>query len=133
MIVIDASVLANAVADDAADGDLVRSRLKRAEGLLAPDLLDVEVLSVLRRRWLAGSLTTARLADATADLLALPIERVPMRALIARALELRANVNPYDAVYVALAEAFACPLLTGDRRLAAAPGVRCEIELLPRS
>ncbi len=47
-----------------------------------------------------------------------------------RAYELRANVTPYDAAYVALAEALECPLLTGDRRLASAPGPRCEFQLV---
>jgi hypothetical protein len=37
---------------------------------------------------------------------------------------------PSDAVYVGLAEALDCPLLTADRRLADAPGPRCEIRLL---
>lgn len=47
-----------------------------------------------------------------------------------RAFELRANVTPYDAGYVALAEALDCPLWTADRRLAEAPGPRCSVELL---
>lgn len=47
-----------------------------------------------------------------------------------RAFELRANVTPYDAAYVGLAEALDCPLLTGDARLAGAPGPRCEVRLL---
>jgi predicted nucleic acid-binding protein len=43
--------------------------------------------------------------------------------------ELRANVTPYDAVYVALAEELGCLLLTADRRLSRAPGLRCEVEV----
>jgi predicted nucleic acid-binding protein len=44
--------------------------------------------------------------------------------------ELRANVSPYDAVYVALAEALGAELITADRRLAAAPGIRCPVRML---
>ena len=47
-----------------------------------------------------------------------------------RAYALRANVTPYDATYVALAEILGCELLTGDRRLANAPGPRCSIRVL---
>jgi predicted nucleic acid-binding protein len=47
-----------------------------------------------------------------------------------RAYELRANVSAYDATYVALAEQLDCALVTGDRRLAAAPGTRCAITVI---
>jgi predicted nucleic acid-binding protein len=43
---------------------------------------------------------------------------------------LRANLTAYDASYVALAELLDCELLTGDRRLAQAPGAVCTIRLL---
>jgi predicted nucleic acid-binding protein len=33
------------------------------------------------------------------------------------------NLTPYDACYVALARNLGCPLVTGDRRLARAPGL----------
>jgi predicted nucleic acid-binding protein len=36
----------------------------------------------------------------------------------------------YDAAYVAAAEKLACPLVTGDGRLAKASGTRCEIKLV---
>jgi predicted nucleic acid-binding protein len=63
------------------------------------------------------------------DLRALPIERVPHTALLERAWALRHNLTPYDAAYVALAEALGAPLLTADRRLARASGPRCAVEL----
>jgi len=129
VIVVDASVVANALADDGEPGRRARAGV-RGEQLLAPDLLDVEVLAVLRKRWLAGDITDERLIAAVRDLVELPAERYPVRPLLLRALELRANVTPYDAVYVALAEAAGVPLLTADRRLAAAPGVRTEIRVL---
>lgn len=48
-----------------------------------------------------------------------------------RASELRANVTPYDATYVALAEILGCELVTGDQRLAHAPGPQCVVRVLP--
>lgn len=130
MIVIDASVLANVVADDAADGKRARDAIREAGGLSAPELVDVETVSVLRKRWLAGTLSDGRFAAAVDDLMDLDVERYPALPLLRRAYELRANVSTYDAAYVALAEGLACALLTADARLAHATGPTCEIRLL---
>ncbi len=129
MIVVDASVLANIVGDDGADGDRAREVLRGAE-LSVPDLADVAVVAVLRRRWLAKTMTARRFAVAVDDLAALPADRYPVLPFMPRAYELRANVTPYDATYVALAEQLGCALITGDRRLARAPGPRCVISVI---
>ncbi len=130
MIVIDASVLANVVGDDGPAGRAARNRIAAAEQWFAPDLVDVETVSVLRRRWRAGDLTARRFRSAVADLVALPIVRFPTGPLMIRAYELRSNVTPYDATYVALAEGLSCPLVSADRRLARAPGIRCGVDIL---
>ena len=130
MIVINASILANALADDAADGALARNEIRAAGDLAAPDLIDVETISVLRKRWLRSTLTEERLNTAVAHLLQMDFERVPARRLLRRTVELRANISVYDGCYVALAELLECELLTADARLAAAPGSRCTIRVL---
>jgi len=129
VIVVDASILANVVGDDGIDGDRAREIVAGQE-LSLPDLVDVEVVSVLRRRWLAKTMTARRFAAAVADLGALPADRYPALPFMSRAYELRANVTPYDATYVALAEQLDCALVTADRRLASAPGPRCAITVL---
>jgi predicted nucleic acid-binding protein len=131
LIVLDASVLANVVGDDGADGRRARAEARSAEELAAPDLVDVETVATLRKRWLAGTLSERRFAQAVHDLEDLDIARYPTLPFMTRAYELRANVTAYDAVYVALAEVLGCELVTGDRRLATAPGPRCAIRLLP--
>ncbi len=130
MIVIDASVVANLVGDDGADGSLAREEARRAGGLAAPDLVDVETVAVLRKRWLARDLSERRFDEAVQDLIDLEIDRYPVRHFMRRAFELRANVNPYDAVYVALAEGLGVSLVTADKRLREAPGPRCTIRVL---
>jgi predicted nucleic acid-binding protein len=130
VIVVDASVLANALGDDSDDGRSARDELRRAGDLTAPDLLDVETVAVLRRRWLADTLSDERFAAAVEDLRRLDLERVPAIRLVRRAFELRANVTAYDAMYVALAELLGCELLTADKRLARASGPRCAVRLL---
>ena len=129
MIVVDASVLAVALADDGQDGDHARARL-RGEQLTAPDLVDLEVASVWRRQMRDGAMDARRAALALADLAALPLRRAAHKALLARCWELRDNLTIYDASYVALAEALEVTLLTGDGRLARSAGPRCPIEVL---
>lgn len=128
MIVADASVLVVALADDGPDGDHARARL-RGEQLTVPELADLEVASVLRRQMKAGTLDARRARFALDDLVALPARRAPHRPLLLRCWELRDNLTIYDAAYVALAEAMSATLLTGDRKLARAPGPRCLIEI----
>lgn len=130
MIVLDASVLANALGDDNTDGSLARRELRSAVDLTAPDLVDVETVAVLRKRWLARTISAQRFHTAVSDLERLDFERVPTLRLMRRAYELRANVTAYDATYVALAEALECELLTSDQRLARAAGPRCTIRVL---
>lgn len=129
MIVADASVLAVALADDGPDGDQARARL-RGERLTAPELVDLEVISVWRRQVREGAVDARRAALALADLVALPLRRAAHRPLLARCWELRDNMTAYDASYVALAEALDVTLLTGDGRLARAVGPRCHIEVM---
>lgn len=130
MIVIDASVLANVIGDDGEDGDLARSEFRRADDVAAPDLVDVETVAVLRKRWIGGSITVRRFASAITDLESIAIVRYPTLPLMRRACELRDNVTAYDAAYVALAETLGCELLTGDGRLGDAPGPSCPIRVL---
>ena len=129
MIVVDASVLASALGDDGQDGHIARRRL-RGQEIAIPDLADVETVSVWRKRWLAGDIDPRRFRAAIDDLAEFAARRYPALPFMARAYQLRANITPYDAVYVALAEELGCYLLTLDARLARAPGPRCPIRIL---
>ncbi len=131
MIVVDASVLAPSLADDTADGDAARAGL-RGDRLAAPELIDLEVTSVWRRQVMSGQLEPRRADLALVDLLALPLQRVHHRRLLARCWELRQNLTTYDAAYVALAELLDAVLVTGDRRLSRAPGLHCRVAVVGR-
>lgn len=130
MAVIDASVLVNALADGGGDGREARTALRSHDTLSAPDLLDVETMSGLRKRWGRGRLTVEAFEAAVSDLRLLPITRLPSIDLLPRAFELRDTVSPYDAMYVALAEGLGQPLVTADQKLASAPGPRCSFDVL---
>jgi predicted nucleic acid-binding protein len=130
VIVVDASVLANVVGDDGVDGRRARRELRAAGDVAAPDLVDVETVAVLRKRWVAKSISEIRFALAIDDLEDLTIDRYPTLPFMRRAYELRNNVTVYDAAYIALAETLSSELLTADQRLSKAVGPRCPIRLL---
>ncbi|MCK6535267.1 MAG: type II toxin-antitoxin system VapC family toxin [Polyangiaceae bacterium] len=94
-----------------------------ATELFAPELLDAEVLAVVRRECLRGRLPEARAVEALEDLEAWPIERLPNRTLLRRAWCFRQNVSAYDALYLAAAEQCGSPVLTADGPLARAPSL----------
>jgi predicted nucleic acid-binding protein len=129
VIVVDASVLVTALADDGPDGERVRVRL-RGERLVAPHLIDIEVASAWRRLASGGEIDDRRAALALDDLRALRLDRVRQGPLIGRCWQPRGNLTVYDAAYVALAEVMEAVLLTADSKLAGSSGPRCEIELL---
>lgn len=91
--------------------------------LLAPALLDAEVLAVLRRSLLQKRLEEHRARLALEDLADWPVERIPHSALLREAWKHRHNVSAYDALYVAAAKLNNVPLLTADGPLSRAPGL----------
>jgi predicted nucleic acid-binding protein len=130
VIVVDASALLEALLRMPA-AEAVEERLfAPRETLHAPHLIDVEVAQVVRRFAAAGEVDGERGRAALADLADLRLSRYPHGLLLPRIWDLRHNLSAYDAVYVALAEALDAPLLTRDRRLAAAAGHRARIELV---
>ncbi len=98
--------------------------------LIAPHLLDVEVLSVLRRAVLGRALPERVAADALDALSCAPIRRYPHAPLLRRAFDLRENVSAYDAMYVGLAEVTGATLVTGDMRLLRATPRLIPVELI---
>lgn len=126
MLVVDASAIAELVLESPRARWVSAALAEHgADGLLAPHVVDAEVIGIIRREHLSGSVDGTR-ADAAVRMLASwPAERIPHVPLLPRAWELRSNVRSWDAFYVALAEAVDAPLLTLDARLARADGPRC--------
>lgn len=120
MIVADASAVLDGLLDAAAHAEIAACLSGASEPLAAPDLIDVEVVSVLRRWERRGEITATRAQQALQDLDELPIIRYPARALSDRVWKLRHNLTAYDAQYVALAHELPARLLTTDKRMATA-------------
>jgi predicted nucleic acid-binding protein len=131
-MVVDCSIIVRLLSSLSGD-DLLRQALART--VHAPALIDAEVSSVIR----GLAITTkpnVRIAAGRAELMlsdyaGLRIVRHPMQPLQPRVFELRDNLAASDAMYVALAERLALPLLTDDAKLAGAPGHHAQIQQYP--
>lgn len=120
-IVIDASALAEVVARSERAGQV--EELFDGQLLIAPDLINSEVLSVLRG-WLARSLIDLpSAARAVRNLTTAPIRRFTTSSLIDEMWSTRHNFTPYDAAYVVLARRSDAALLTLNERLMRAPAL----------
>jgi predicted nucleic acid-binding protein len=129
-MVLDASALIELLLRMPA-AEAVEARIREAKAILqAPHLLDIEVTQVIRRFVAGGIIHQERGKSALADLVAFPLLRYPHGQLLHRIWELRSNLTAYDAAYVALAEALDVPLLTRDRRVAAAIGHAARVQIV---
>lgn len=126
MIVVDASAAVAALLN----AGPARRALSEQQ-LHAPHLIDIEVASGVRRKVIAEEISAGVGWAALDTLRRLGMTRYPGFSLLGRVWELRQNLSPYDASYVALAEALTCGLLTADARLSRAPGIRCVVAVVP--
>jgi predicted nucleic acid-binding protein len=129
MIVLDASAAVDWLLRTPAGRRIEHRTYGRNETLHTVHLLDVEFAQVLRRLVREGTLAPGRAAQAIDDLVALRIARYAAVELLPRIWRLRQNLSAYDAAYVALAEELKAPLITRDRKLAAAPGHGAAVEV----
>jgi predicted nucleic acid-binding protein len=128
--VVDTSVVTASLVDAGPTGEWA-DEVIRAGRLAAPHLLPVETASILRRMVAAGSVSADSAALAHAQLLRLRAQLFPYAPLGHRVWQLRENVTPYDAWYVALAEQLDAPLATLDIGLSHALGPRCRFVTPP--
>jgi len=125
-VIVDASAILEVLLRTPAAPAIEERLFERGETLHAPHLLDLEVLQVLRRYAAAGDISAERAREAIDDLAAFRLRRWAHDALASRIWDLRQNLTAYDAAYVALA----APLLTRDRRIASARGIRTRVEVV---
>src|ERR1700720_674358 len=114
--------MVDALTDDGPAGDAAQAALGADPHGVAPETLRVEVTSAIRGRWLAGKLTDERADAAVRTLNQLTIGYAAWNELTQPGWELRHNLTPYDAAYLALAEARGCRLVTTDGKLRDCPG-----------
>lgn len=130
MIVVDSSVVVSSLADNGPVGTACASRLSTEPRLVAPAILDAEVVHALRGL-VSGKKIAATVAGAAIQALPrLGIERLPVQLLVSRMWELKDNATAYDAAYVAMAEQLNARLVTGDRKFLGIPGRRCVVDIV---
>lgn len=128
MIVIDASALVDALTDESARGERAARALCASRSLHAPAILDLETVAAIRRMLRLAHLELPTARRALARLGDVPIDRYEHTPHLPRIWELRDLLSPYDAAYLALAEALQAKLVTSDRALAAVASETCEVE-----
>lgn len=122
MIVVDASALVLALADQGERGTAARAALAADPEWAAPEHLLIEVMQSLRGRYLAGENSAEQVAAVAAELPAIAFRKLELAPLLGRIWELKDNLTPDDAAYVAVAELLGAPLVTADLRLSRASG-----------
>jgi predicted nucleic acid-binding protein len=130
VIVLDASALVELLLHTPTGIVIVGRIADPALGLHVPHLVDLEVTQALRRYMRDGEIDAAEAKQALADLRALDLQRHAHEPLLDRVWQMRNNLTPYDAVYVALAEVLDTVLLTCDGPLSRAPGMASRVELI---
>lgn len=124
--VVDASIIVEATVGRGTTRLAARAALRQP--LAAPELIDLEVTSALRRAVHQRRLEIDEADAAIRGLTTLPgLSRFTHVPLLPRIWELRDSISTYDASYVALAEALGIPLVTADRRLARAAEPYCSV------
>lgn len=128
--VLDASALALALIGKTDAADVLRHRLLTMRRH-APHLIDAEVGNVLRRHERRGQISAEEGRSALYAGRVLIEHRYPHAGPLAElAWTWRANINFYDALYVALAVRLDVPLITADARLSRAPDLGCQVEVM---
>jgi predicted nucleic acid-binding protein len=125
-VVCDASALVALLLDAGPDGQWATEALTGAD-LAAPGTVLFETANIIRRHELGGLVSADQAAQAHADMLDLAIEHWPYELLAGRIWELRHDLPSHDAGYVALAELLGATLVTLERRIGRAPGLRCSV------
>lgn len=130
MIVVDSSLIVAALTSDDLHGKRSRAALADDHNWQAPDHLRVESTSAIKGRLLGGKISLERAQAAVETLNRLRIACAPWGEVADRVWELRSNLTPYDAAFIALAELRGCRVVTADRKLANCSVRRCPVEVI---
>ena len=112
------------------DASVARSEailVEDAAALYAPDVIDLEVANMLRKAVIRGAMDAGAANEEIAAWAVNDVQRFPHAPRLPAVWAMRHNITPYDAAYVALAIDLGVPLVTADRRLAAAAENYCEV------
>ncbi|MGH3544632.1 MAG: type II toxin-antitoxin system VapC family toxin [Mycobacteriales bacterium] len=130
LVVMDACAMVAFYAADDPRHSQVTARLSAGHALFAPTHFDVEVISAVRSLARNNPLFSAAVPAALGHLAGFPIRRMPLAPLLQRMWQLRENITPYDAAYLALTEQLGGSLVTCDVKLTQSPGAECDFDII---
>jgi len=117
MIVLDASAVVEMLIGGPWSESLREEVANCNDAIVAPHLLDIEVISALRSLASGKRIDPYVTAELLSGLTTLPIRRYAHAPLFERIWELRHNFTAYDGAYIALAEQLDALLYTCDEKL----------------
>lgn len=126
MIVLDTS----AMVEFLVGADEVAERIRTivvGQSLAAPHAVDLECASTLRGLVQGKKLPPDEGERALQLLGRMNLKRYGHTSLLPRIWQLRHNMWPYDAAYVALAESLSAELVTLDGKIGRVPGLKCAV------
>ena len=129
MIVLDTSAMVEFLVGADPIAERVRAVVEGGQ-LAAPHAIDLECAAALRGLVRGKKLPAAEAERALELLGSMRLKRYGHVPLLARIWQLRHNMWPYDAAYVALAEGLDAELVTLDGKIETIPGVMCSIRNL---
>ena len=124
------SVIDASAAIEALLGDVDAAAALTEMGVFAPELVDLEFTSALRKMVLRNEAPARSVEELLAEWANNDVVRCPHVPLLERVWAMRERITTYDASYVALAEQLGLPLVTADRRLASVAQEFCEVRLV---
>ena len=131
MIVLDASAALRLFLPFEDGHDFGQRLVDLGEGdIHVPSHFKIELLSALRGFKLKGAISHVELIHKSLQVREFSVVSHRVDDFIPRIIDLTHNSTPYDAAYVALAEALDCPLITGDRRIADIPGIQAKVVIV---
>jgi predicted nucleic acid-binding protein len=125
--VIEASIFVDALVGVGVHGDLARQEVRRQPILQVRTIFGAGSASALRGLVFRGDLSAIRAVAALEQVRRGRILQYPLEPFAQRVWELRDNLTAYDAWYVALAEWLRTDLVTGEKSLTNAAGLRCRV------
>jgi predicted nucleic acid-binding protein len=131
VIVLDTSAMVEFLVGSDAVADSIRG-IVTGEKLAGPHAVDLECASTIRGLVQGKKLPPDEGERALELLRKMSLRRYAHTSLLPRIWQLRHNMWPYDAAYVALAESLSADLVTLDRKIGGVPGLRCTVRTIDR-
>jgi predicted nucleic acid-binding protein len=130
VIVVDTSAMVEFLLARDETGFRAREAIAAAGQVFVPYAIDLECTSAFRGLVLGRKVSAADAAESFETLDQMNLLRMDHAPFMRRVWELRDNMWPYDAIFVAMAESLEIPLVTVDKKYSGTPGIRCEVRSL---